>query len=157
LARYRLDLIVCSDELKAVQTAAILGEELGVPVVVTRGLHEQTRDETVGMDREAFQEAIARTFRHPGERVFGGESATEAHRRFGQALGRVLARHPQRRLGVVGHGTVLALFVAAQEGMDAYALWQSLGLPCVFVLSRPELHLIEWVTEVPPLARDSWA
>jgi broad specificity phosphatase PhoE len=153
LAPYRLELIASSEELKAMQTAAILGEELGVAVVVTQGLQEQDRGGTVGLDREAFEDRMARTFGHPGERVFGGESADDARERFTEALDRVLARYAGQRLGVVGHGTVLALFVAAQEGIDAYALWQSLGLPCVFVLSRPKLRLIEWMAEVPLLPR----
>lgn len=154
LASHNLELIVSSDERKAVQTAAILGEELGMPVVVTHGLQEQDRGGAVGLDRTSFEDGMARTFRHPGERVFGSESANEARERFTRALNRVLARYPGRRLGVVAHGTVLALFVAAQEGMDAYALWQSLGLPCVFVLSRPKLRLTEWMAEVPSLPRE---
>ncbi len=150
LAPHDLELLVSSEERKAVQTAAIAGEELGLPVVVTAGLHEQDRSGVVGLDREAFGAGVARMFRHPGERVFGRESAHEARERFTHALGRVLTRHPGQNLCVVAHGTVLALFVAEREGRDPYTLWQCLGLPCVFVLSRSGLRLVKWMAELPP-------
>ena len=153
LACYDLELLVSSEEPKAVQTAAIVGEELGLPAVVVQGLHEHERSGVVGLDGEAFRDGVARVFRHPQERVFGEESAEEAHGRFSGALNRVLARHPGQNLGVVAHGTVLALFVAGREGRDPYALWQSLGLPCAFMLSRPELRVIEWMAEVLPGSR----
>jgi broad specificity phosphatase PhoE len=147
LGRYELQVLASSEEVKAVQTARILGEELGLAVKVVPGLHEQERSDAVGLDREAFLRSVARLFARPYERVFGAESADEARARFGEALRRLLARHPGENVGVVTHGTVLSLYVAAREGSDAHALWQGLGLPCAAVLSRPELCLIEWVGE----------
>ena len=149
LAPYDLEVLVSSEERKAVQTAAIIGEELGLAAEVVPGLHEHDRSGVVGLDREAFLSAIERTFAHPGERVFGAESADEARERFTGTLGHLLARYPGRNLCVVAHGTVLSLYVAEREGSDPYALWQRLGLPCTLVLSRPDLHVIEWVGEVP--------
>ena len=157
LAPYHLEVLVSSEEPKAVQTAAIIGEELGLPPEVVPGLHEHDRSGVVGLDREAFLGAIARTFAHPGERVFGAESADEARERFTGVLGQLLARYPERNLCVVAHGTVLSLYVAEREGSDAYALWQRLGLPCYFVLSRPDLHLTEWVEKVSFSCSGGWS
>ena len=153
LAAYGLDLLVSSEEQKAVQTAAIAGEELGLPVVITPGLHEQDRSGAIGLDHGQFHDRVARMFSHPSERVLGTESADEARERFSRTLARVLARHPGQNLGVVAHGTVLSLFVAEREGTDPYGLWQSLGMPCAFVLSRDDLRVVEWVPEVPALPR----
>jgi broad specificity phosphatase PhoE len=149
LAPYDLEVLACSEERKALQTAAIIGEELGLPVEVVPGLHEHDRSGAVGLDHEAFLDGVARMFAHPGERVFGAESADEARARFTSALGQLLARHPGRNLCAVAHGTVLSLFVAEQEGSDPYTLWRGLGLPCAFVLSRPDLRLTEWMPEAP--------
>jgi len=147
LERYGLHVLASSEECKAVQTARILGEALGLAVEVVPGLHEQERSDVVGLDREAFLRGVARLFTHPNERVFGAESANEARARFGDAVDRLLARFPGRNVGVVTHGTVLSLYVASREDSDAHALWRRLGLPCAAVLSGPELRLVEWVGE----------
>jgi broad specificity phosphatase PhoE len=147
LERYDLRVLASSEEHKAVQTAHILGEELGLSVEVVPGLHEQERSDVGRLDREAFLRGVAQLFAHPNERLFGAESADEARARFSDALGRLLTRYPEHNVGVVTHGTVLSLYVAAREGSDAYALWQGLGLPCAAILSRPELRLVEWVGE----------
>lgn len=148
LGPYQLDVLISSEERKAIQTAAIIGEELGLPVEVVPGLHEHDRSGVVGLDREAFLCAIERTFAHPGERVFGAESADEARERFAGTLGQLLARHAERNLCVVAHGTVLSLYVAEREGSEPYVLWRRLGLPCYFVLSRPNLRLAKWVEDL---------
>jgi broad specificity phosphatase PhoE len=147
LERYGLQVLASSEEVKAVQTARILGEELNLAAEVTPGLHEQERSDAVGLDREAFLRAVAQVFARPSERVLGGESADEARARFSGALGQLLARYPGRNVGVITHGTVLSLYVAQREDSNAYALWRRLGLPCAVVLSRPDLRLVEWVGE----------
>jgi broad specificity phosphatase PhoE len=77
----------------------------------------------------------------PAERIFGEESADEAHARFTAALDDVLAAHPWETVAVVTHGTVLALWVARRAQRDAFALWSSLAMPAFVVLTRPDFAI----------------
>jgi broad specificity phosphatase PhoE len=80
--------------------------------------------------REEFEAAIRRVFERPSERLYGGESASEVLDRFERGL----ARHAERPLVVVTHGTALALVVSRKTGLDPFRLWSSLKLPEAVVL-----------------------
>ncbi len=49
---------------------------------------------------------------------------------------------------IVAHGTVISLLVARHNGLDAYALWRSLGLPSFCILSAEKLRLREAVSSL---------
>ena len=148
LADYGLVHVVASDEPKAVETAQIVADNLGVPCHTERGLHEHDRSNVSDLGRGAFQQAVARLFEQPEVQVFGTETAVEARERFASALSDVLIRHPTGSLAVVTHGTVLSLYVGRQASLDPYTLWRKLGLPCFVVLDRTGLDLVEVVPSV---------
>jgi broad specificity phosphatase PhoE len=148
LAPYGLDVVVSSDEPKAVETARIVARWFGVPSEAVEGLREHDRSNVVGLDRDRFHDAVGRLFAHPDELVFGRETAEEARLRFASSLDRVLERHPSANIAVFAHGTVLSLYLAHIAGLDAHAFWQRLGLPCFVVLSCPDLRLVTVVENV---------
>jgi len=148
LADYDLVAIVSSDEPKAFETAEIVAARFGLCVETEPDLHEHDRRGVGQLSREAFQDAVARLFADPGVLAFGNETGEQARQRFARAIERVLARHADGNVIAVSHGTVMALFVAAYAGVDGYALWQRLGLPCYIVLSLPDLALEAVVEEV---------
>ena len=150
LVVYGLGYVGSSIEPKAVETARIIADRLGLPCRTEPGLHEHDRSNVRGLSRAAFQEAVARLFEQPEALIFGTETAAEARQRFASALSGVLARHPAGSIAVVTHGTVLSLYVGQQAGLDPYTLWQSLGLPCFVVLDRASLDLVEVVPNVMP-------
>jgi broad specificity phosphatase PhoE len=131
------------DAAVSVPVDAALAVPVAVPVDVEDGLREQERAGAPYMDGAAFRAAIRELFARPGERVFGEESADAAHARFGAAMDRAIARADASSIAVVSHGTVMALFIARRNGLDPFALWQSLGLPSCAVLSLPELRLLD--------------
>lgn len=134
--------IATSAEPKAVETAAIVGQALGLPVNVLEDLHEHDRRETKLLGDEAFRDAIRSLFARPHDRVFGRETAADALARFDAAVGRLLASPGQEEdVIVVTHGTVISLFVAAHTGEDGFGLWSRLGLPSLVVLRRADLSL----------------
>ena len=149
LATYDLARVVTSMEPKAAETGEIVARILGVPYETWTGLHEHERGvvESLG-SAEEFQARVADLFRHPGEVVFGHESADEAHRRFAQAVADVLQSYPTGNLAIVTHGTVLSLYVARRAGREPVAFWKSLGLPSFAVLSLPQLDLLRVVERV---------
>jgi 2,3-bisphosphoglycerate-dependent phosphoglycerate mutase len=142
--------VVTSTEPKAHDTGLVMAGALGdVPVSVADGLHEQERVTAPFCATEAeYVAAIVQLFARPGERVFGEESADEAHARFAAALGRVVAES-DAPLAVVSHGTVMSLFIARHNRLDVFPLWKSLGLPSCAVLSLPELAMLDLVEPAP--------
>ena len=142
LRAYAPDRIVSSTEPKALETAAIVAEVLGLPLETAEGLHEHERPESGVLGTEEFARRIADVFARPDEIAYGAESANAALRRFSTALDAILAAH-ERDVVVVSHGTVISLFAAARAGQDALALWSLLGLPSFIVLARPTFALTE--------------
>lgn len=127
--RPRPDIVVSSEEPKALATAQALAQVLDVPYRRMLGLHEQLRYTVpfYGQPGE-FQAEMRRFFAHPAEVVSGEESADLARKRFTAALRAVMATYPQGCVAVVTHGTVRSLYVAQANGLEAYALWQQQSL-----------------------------
>jgi broad specificity phosphatase PhoE len=133
--------LAASLEPKAAETAAIIGEFLGLPVELVPGLHEHERSRAPFGSPAEFEANVKACLARPAELVFGDETADQAHARFAAALEGLLARYPAQTLAVVAHGTVISLFVARRCGLEPFGLWRKLGLPALIVLSRPGLEL----------------
>jgi broad specificity phosphatase PhoE len=139
--------LVSSVEPKALATAEILGERLGLGVEAVAGLHEHERSSGVFLGQEEFAAALARFFAAPRERVFGDESAAEVLARFSAAVRKVTAQAPSGAPGAlltVTHGTALALYVAAAVGLDACAFWRERGLPALVALASSDAGTRPW-------------
>ncbi|PNY82209.1 histidine phosphatase family protein [Deinococcus koreensis] len=140
----RPDLVVSSEEPKAVATAQGLAAALGVPHRRMVGLHEQLRyTSPFHADPADFEAEIARFFQHPDQVVSGEESAEGARSRFGNAVNAVLAANGQDTIAIVAHGTVISLLAAQANRLDPLPLWRSLGLLGVLTLDVPGLRLRE--------------
>jgi len=58
---------------------------------------------------------------------------------------KVLDEREEEVVTIVAHGTVISLLIARYNDLDPYALWRSLGLPTLCVLSAEEFQLRETV------------
>ena len=105
--------VVSSDETKAVRTAQILAEHLGLDVEVLDGLGENDRSATGFLPPEQFEAMADRFFAHPETSAEGWERAVDAQRRITTALGPVLAEAAATPTVVVGHGGVGTLWWCA--------------------------------------------
>jgi broad specificity phosphatase PhoE len=141
LARYGSQAIVSSEEPKAVETAEIVAEYLGVGCSVHPGLHEHNRTGIPFLSNEEFQQAAGDLFENPDELVWGNETAEQARSRFESAVRRVLDEREEEVVTIVAHGTVISLFVARYNDVEPYELWQRLGLPSFCVLTVPGFEL----------------
>ncbi len=130
LVRYAPNAIASSPEPKALETAEIIAQALGLAVEVDSSLHEHKRPALAFGTEEAFRARIAQVFAEPTKTIAGGESVEQACERLAKAL----ADHPARPLVAVTHGTVLSHYVARRLGLDALDLWRSLHTPDAFVL-----------------------
>lgn len=134
--------IVTSEAPKARETGEIIGSQLGLPVETVSGLEEHHRGIVKSVVPQAeFQSTVERIFSEPDQVVYGEESGEAALRRFSDAVERVLAEHPAGNIAVVTHGTVMALFVAAHNPIDAKTFWRRLQMPDLAVLASPEFTL----------------
>lgn len=143
LRTYRPTLLVSSTEPKAIETARLTGEHLGIPSEIAFGLHEHERGNVGMLSVERFKQSIEALFAKPGELVFGKETADEAEARFTQAIEALVVQHEDDTLGVVSHGTVISLLVARKNGLDAFTFWKQLEMPALVVLALPGYEIVE--------------
>ena len=134
-----------SREPKAVETAEIVADCLGLPVRVADGLEEHHRAGVPFFPTQReFESAVERMFREPDELVFGSETGSEALGRFSAAVYRIIEGVESDAV-VVTHGTVMALYVAKVAHVEPMDFWRRLGLPSFVVLTLPEMRVIEVV------------
>lgn len=143
LDQYDLDVVISSNEPKAIETAEILAGVLDIPVEVVEGLHEHERSNVGFLEKDHFEQSIARFFSRPAELVFGEETADAAYDRFSKAVYGLSDRFPQANVALVTHGTALSLFMSRTSGLEPFPTWKQLGLPSFIVLSRPGFGVIE--------------
>lgn len=115
--------IVSSDEAKAVQTAEILAEPLGLDVEVRDSLRENDRSATGFVAPERFEALADAFFAEPSRSVAGWERAIDAQQRVGAGLADLLTAEadavgtmPDAEIAVVGHGAVGTLWYCSLTG-----------------------------------------
>ncbi|MFG1287174.1 histidine phosphatase family protein [Xanthobacter versatilis] len=111
--------IVSSTEVKAMETAALLAEALGLAVEVAEGLEENDRSATGYLPEAQFQQMADAFFARPQESVAGWERAQDAQARIVAAVTRTLAElqdHRQVPVLFVGHGGVGTLLLCHLAG-----------------------------------------
>jgi broad specificity phosphatase PhoE len=117
LAGEGADAIYASDLARAKETAEIVGERLGLTVVIDSDLREKNWGNWEGLTGD--------------ERVhveFEGESTEDHRERVMRAVRRIAERHPGQRVVVVTHGGSLRRIQAALNGVadpviDNCAVW----------------------------------
>lgn len=126
--------IVSSAEPKALESAAAMAAVLGVPASQDEGLGEQRNDTGGFHDQAVFEALVAQMFAHPHQLVLGEETGEAARHRFGEAVDRQMALHPNGTLIIVAHGRAITLWASEILGLEPMALWKSLGLANALVL-----------------------
>lgn len=141
LAAYEPAAIISSTETKAIETAELAADRLGISSSVQDGLQENDRTGLGIVPQEDLCALIAEFFRRPDEVVIGRETADQALCRFAAAIEEIIDRQPEGNIVTVAHGTVITLFVSAHNDIEPYPFWRSLGLPSFVVLSLPGFGL----------------
>jgi broad specificity phosphatase PhoE len=144
LITYNPTRIITSQEPKARQTGQIIAGELGLPWQSAPNLHEHDRQGVPFLEsKEAFVTAVARFFNNPDILVFGNETANQTFERFDMAVHHLIATYPGDTLAIVTHGTVLTLFLSHYNQFAAFPFWQNLQLPDAYIVTLPDMHLIQ--------------
>jgi broad specificity phosphatase PhoE len=134
-----------SHEPKAVETAHVIAQELGLDAEVVPGLHEHERPLAQLLSRDEFERRVRDLFARPGELVFGAETADQARRRFTVAAMRLVIASAGDVI-IVTHGTVMTLFVAEATGIEPFAFWKRQQMPFAVTLTLPDLRLERTIT-----------
>lgn len=132
-----------SPEPKAQQTAEIVSKRLGIDATVCEGLHENDRTEFLYINNEAeWKQRLREFFAHPAQRLIGNESANESLARFSEAVSWIVALHANKNVGVVAHGTVISLFIANENNVSPFEIWESLNpLPAYLSVLIPSYEI----------------
>ncbi len=114
--RERLERLVTSDLVRAVETARILSNALGVPAQLDHRLREQGlgRLEGRGYD-DTWAVAEQHDWSDPTVPVAGGESVAALHTRIAAVLGELV---PGRTTALVSHGDAIRAALAQIAGTD---------------------------------------
>lgn len=140
LQREGVERLYASLEPKALETAALVGLAMGLPVQPRADLHENDRTGTGFLSQDDLEARMRRFFTAPGEPVVGMETADAARARFEAAIRAILAETKSGNVAIVTHGTVISLLTGAGDPATTYELWMSLGLPSYVVLDGGTLR-----------------
>jgi len=137
--------LVCSEETKAVETAAQVAKQLNITHETAPDLEEHDRSNVPYMPSAQFISMMELFFRKPKELVLGAETADTALARLRSAIDEIITQKGEQDVAVISHGTVIALFVAHCTGKPGFQLWRQMGLPSLAVFSLPGFNLIQLV------------
>jgi len=146
-----IDLIYSSDLARARETAEIIGEMLGVPVILDERLRERGHGDYQGYTTAELNEQF------PGWRdgwdvnkidakAPNGESAREVLLRLAPALDEIASKHSGRRVLVVSHGGAINIAWVFAEGRPHEEAWNRKTVNCDQVA-------IKWP---PPQSPEAW-
>ncbi len=149
LRAYQPQVLKTSPESKALETAQIVGESLGLFPQVAEGLREhQRRNEPFYPDVSVFYEKIRQLFAYPEQLIFGEETALETYQRVGGALEQIVNAYPEQNILAVTHGTAMSIVLAGLYQVDGFDIWQSWGMPAYVVMDVPEYRLVNVVWNI---------
>lgn len=122
MARESVQHLVCSDSMRAQQTAAPAAQQLELEIVTTVTLREQNFGVVEGMRADEIQSLHPRAWEdwlqfREDHAMPEGESARQFHARIMDALGTIAAEHLGQTVLVVTHGGVLDMVWRTARGL----------------------------------------
>lgn len=141
----KLDALFCSDLLRAVQTAELIGAATGLTCFVDPRLREVNLGAWEGMlstdIHQNFPAEIEARRRDPvGYRPPGGETLGEVAGRIFQAVEEITAQYPGGQVVIVSHGLALAVLIARARGVEP-------GLAFEFIPPNAVPQAVIWTPE----------
>ncbi len=114
----RLDAVYCSDLTRAVKSADIIAAAFDLRPVTSPQLGERHFGRWEGLTFDEIESRYPEEFRGwmkdpAGHRPAGGESAEDVRERVMPFFGKLVRRHPGRRIAVVAHGGVNRIILAS--------------------------------------------
>jgi broad specificity phosphatase PhoE len=109
-------LIISSNEKKAIETAVLIAESLGLSVKIQKDLHENNRNSTGFLKPDEFEIVASQFFAEPEKNVRGWEKAIDAQSRIVSEVENIFSNHKGGDILMVGHGGVGTLLMCHFAG-----------------------------------------
>ncbi|MHA2229976.1 MAG: histidine phosphatase family protein [Candidatus Thorarchaeota archaeon] len=124
-----LNLIVTSDERKAISTATPLSEKLGLKIIQNSAFNELSRAHMPGQTIEQYVKKVERVFSQPDKSIPGWESPQDALNRISDGVEALEVQYDSQKILIVSHGMILSLYFAKlqNEMVNLYQRWVDLG------------------------------
>ncbi|MCK4555487.1 MAG: histidine phosphatase family protein [Candidatus Aenigmarchaeota archaeon] len=124
-----VDIIISSSEKKAYDTALPFAKQLGKEIIQIAELGEIDRDKGTLLTQEEYDTMKVRIFEDLDYTAYGWETARHALERFKSAVEKIDKEYEGKKILIVSHGTVMALYRAYLEKRlnDIFSVWKSLG------------------------------
>ncbi|MGO4536681.1 histidine phosphatase family protein [Leifsonia sp. 2MCAF36] len=130
--------IFSSAEKKARETAAILGEALGLDVTVDPALGEMDRSATGYLQPDEFERIVDEFFAFPDQSVRGWERAVDAQHRIERAVRGHLQDGHNDAAAFVGHGGVGGLLLGSLSGRPISRNLDQPGMGSYFIFNAQD-------------------
>lgn len=134
--------VISSGERKAIETAAILTEALGVRMSIDHALGEMNRSATGYLPPDEFERTADEFFAHPEMSVRGWERAIDAQRRIETAVRGHLRDGLDDGIAFVAHGGVGGLLLASLESVPISRALDQPGLGSYFTFDARNWKLL---------------
>lgn len=131
-----LDYIHSSLETKALETMLYLAKPNTIPMRTRRGLNEVTSFSNKLFTGEQYLMQKEKYYTRELPRIAGGETIDEALERFANTLDEITRECNESNIGILSHGTILALFSAEYSGVDPLALH--------LTIIQPDFAVFDW-------------
>lgn len=149
----QLEQVYSSAETKAVETARIISDALGVPAAVLPLTHENDRSATGFLPPDAFETVADAFFARPFESVRGWERAADAQSRIMAESAGAIAEAMDRDVLMVGHGAVGTLLYCRLAGLPISRRYdQPAGGGNVFAFRPAERQIVHAWTPIEAMA-----
>jgi len=123
-----IDVIVSSDEMKAVETAEPFVRMFGLEIDRNHDFRELNRGAGPFLTREEYVSCVEAVLKNPSAQPYGWESAADALARIKMGVQQTKLQHGSKRVLVVSHGLVLTLYFADLQATmhEAFDRWNRL-------------------------------
>jgi broad specificity phosphatase PhoE len=124
LARDSVTAVYASPMKRTLETAALIAEPHGIPIVAEGGLREIDHGRWEGLTRKEVEERHAEEYASWEEDPFtfapeGGEAGLAVMARSLPVLRAIVVRHPNETVAVVSHKATIRLLLSSLLGFDA--------------------------------------
>lgn len=134
-----IDVVISSQERKAIDTAAPLAAALGCPLVSRSLMHENDRSATGFLPVDEFEAVADQFFDRPDDSIRGWETARDAQARIVGQVNDCLAEHTKGDVLFVGHGGVGTLLYCHFAGVPISREHDQLnGGGCYYACDGPD-------------------
>lgn len=135
-----IEVVYSSLQPKALETAVLATENLGIPVEKDNNLTESTSFTNKFVSLKELEENTRKYYAEKTLSINDGETFVQAQERFWKALqGIVKKEQDKESIGIVSHGNILAGFVSQITSEDPFEIVEK--------IAQPDVAVFDWNTK----------